>query len=120
MRHRVDSHKLGKTTSQRMSVYRNLVADLIRYEKVTTTEMKARQARKFAEKMITLGKAGTLHARRQALAFVTNEELVEKLFKEIAPRYTTRNGGYTRMTKLGPRLGDAAPVARVDLIPAGD
>lgn len=116
MRHRVDNHKLGKTTSQRMSVYKSIVSDMIRHGKVTTTEMKAKRARVFVEKMITLGKHGTLHSRRQALSFVNDEILVEKVFAELAPRYAERKGGYTRMTKLGPRVGDAAPVARLELV----
>lgn len=117
MRHRVANHKLGKSTSQRMSVYKSLVAALFRYEKVITTDTKAKRARVFAEQIITLGKRGTLHSRRQALAFVNNEELIEKVFGELASRYKERSGGYTRETKLGPRLGDAAPMTRLDLIP---
>ncbi len=116
MRHRVDNHKLGKTTSQRMSVYKSLVTGLLRDEKVVTTETKAKRARVFAEKVITLGKKGTLHSRRQALAFITDEKVVEKVFAELAPRYASRPGGYTRVTKLGSRLGDAAPLARIDLV----
>ncbi|MDO8472283.1 MAG: 50S ribosomal protein L17 [Dehalococcoidia bacterium] len=116
MRHRVDNHKLGRNTSQRMSIYKSIVSGLIRYDKVTTTESKAKRARVFAEKMITLGKQGTLHSRRQALSFVGDEKLVEKVFAELAPKYAERHGGYTRMTKLGPRQGDAAPLALLELV----
>jgi len=100
-----------------MSVYRNQVADLFRYEKVVTTETKAKRVRVFAEKIITLGKKKTMHARRQALAFVYDEKIVDKVFGEMALRYAERHGGYTRMTKLGPRVGDAAPMTRLDLMP---
>jgi len=99
-----------------MALYRNLVTDLLRYEKITTTEAKAREARAMAEKMITLGKEGTLHARRQALAFVLDKKVVDKLFDELARRYAERPGGYTRILKLGTRLGDAAPLARLELV----
>ncbi|MEW6033749.1 MAG: 50S ribosomal protein L17 [Chloroflexota bacterium] len=116
MRHRVSRHKLGKSTGQRMSVYRNLVADLFRYGKVVTTESRAKRVRSFADKVITLGKQGTLHSRRQVLSFVTDEEIVDKVFAEIAPRYADRRGGYSRVTKLGSRAGDAAPMAQLDLV----
>ncbi len=116
MRHRVDNHKLGKNTSQRMSVYKSIVIGLLRDEKVVTTETKAKRARVFAEHMITLGKKGTLHCRRQALSFIGDEKVIDKVFGELGPRYASRPGGYTRVTKIGPRLGDAAPMARIDLV----
>ncbi|MBE0479755.1 MAG: 50S ribosomal protein L17 [Dehalococcoidia bacterium] len=108
--------KLGRPTDHRLALYRNLVADLLRYEKIVTTEAKAREAGPLAEKMITLGKEGTLHARRQALAFTRDKPVVEKLFAQIGPRYASRPGGYTRLLKLGPRLGDGAPMAQLELV----
>jgi large subunit ribosomal protein L17 len=97
-------------------MYRNLVTDLLKYEKITTTEAKAKEIRGMAEKMITLGKDGTLASRRRALAFVTDEKIVSKVFTELAPRYKERSGGYTRIYKLGPRVGDGAPTARIELV----
>ena len=97
-------------------MYRNLVTDLLGYEKITTTEAKAKEARGIAEKMITLGKKGDLHARRQALAFVLDGKTVEKLFSDLASRYAERHGGYTRIIKLGARLGDGAPMVRLELV----
>ena len=116
MRHGVAGRKLSRPTGHRMALYRNLVTDLLRYEKITTTEAKAKETKAMAEKVITLGKAGTLHARRQALAFVMDKKVVEKVFAELGPRYAERKGGYTRILKLGPRLGDAAPLARLELV----
>ncbi len=116
MRHRVAGKHLGRKTEHRLALYRNLVTDLLRYEKIVTTEPKAKEARKFAERMITLGKEGTLHARRQALAFIYDKDVVKKLFSEIAPRYANRNGGYTRIVKLGPRQGDGAFLVRLELV----
>ena len=116
MRHAVAGRKLSRPTAHRMAMYRNLVTDLLRYEKITTTEAKAKETRSMAEKMITLGKNGSLHSRRQALAFITDKNVVEKLFSELAKRYATRPGGYTRILKLGPRLGDAAPMVRLELV----
>jgi len=97
-------------------MYRNLITDLLRYEKIVTTEAKAKEVRGMAEKTITLGKNGSLHARRQALAVVTDKKVVPKLFDELASRYADRPGGYTRLVKLGPRLGDGAPMARLELV----
>ena len=116
MRHRVAGRQLSRPTGHRMALYRNLVTDLLRYEKIITTEAKAKETRAMAEKVITMGKEGTLHARRQALAFVMDKKVVEKVFDELAKRYAERPGGYTRILKLGPRLGDAAPVARLELV----
>ena len=116
MRHRVAGKHLGRKTEHRLALYRNLVTDLLRYERIVTTEPKAKEARKFAERMITLGKEGTLHARRQALAFIYDKDVVKKLFSEIAPRYANRNGGYTRIVKLGPRPGDGAFLVRLELV----
>jgi len=97
-------------------MYRNLVTDLLGYEKITTTEAKAKEVRGLAEKMITLGKQGNLHSRRQALAFIIDIKVTEKVFTELAPRYAERHGGYTRITKLGPRLGDGAPMVQLELV----
>ena len=99
-----------------MALLRNLVTSLLENGKIETTETRAKEARSLAEKMITLGKTNTLHSRRQALAFITKEDVVTKLFAEIAPKYAERNGGYTRIIKIGPRRGDAAPMAIVELV----
>ena len=95
---------------------RNLVTSLLREEKIETTVTRAKEARRMAEKMITLGKRGDLHARRQALAYIYDEDVVTKLFEEIAPKYSERNGGYTRIIKMGPRRGDAAEMAILELV----
>ena len=116
MRHKVAGRKLSRATDHRMALYRNLVTDLLRYEKIVTTEAKAKEARSLAEKVITLGKQKNLHARRQALAFVYDKDVVDKLFTELGPRYAERPGGYTRVVKLGPRLGDGAPMAQLELV----
>ena len=109
------TRKLNLPTDQRMALLRNLVTSLLENGKIETTETRAKEARSLAEKMITLGKTNTLHSRRQALAFITKEDVVTKLFAEIAPKYAERNGGYTRVIKIGPRRGDAAPMAIVEL-----
>ena len=116
MRHKVAGRKLGRDTGHRRAMYRNLVTDLLSYEKITTTEAKAKEVRGFAEKMITLGKKGGLNSRRQALSFIIDKKVAEKIFTELAPRYAERPGGYTRITKLGPRLGDGAAMAQLELI----
>ena len=116
MRHRVAGRKLSRDTGHRLALYRNLVTDLLRYEKIVTTEAKAKEARSLAENMITLGKEGSLHARRQALSFVSDKKVVKKLFEELAPRYANREGGYTRLVRLGARLGDGAPMVHLELV----
>ena len=116
MRHRVAGKKLGRATGHRRAMYRNLVTDLLRYEKITTTEAKAKEVRGLAEKMITLGKGGGLHSRRQALSFILDKKVTDKVFAELAPRYAERAGGYTRITKIGPRLGDGAPIVQLELV----
>ena len=116
MRHGVSGRKLSRSTDHRLALLRNQVTDLLRYGKLNTTEPKAKEVRPLAEKMITLGKKGTLHARRQALAFITDENVVSKLFADIAPKYASRPGGYTRLVKMGPRLGDGADMARLELV----
>jgi large subunit ribosomal protein L17 len=92
------------------------VADLVKYEKIITTEAKAKEIRGLAEKMITLGKEGSLASRRRALAFVTDKKLVDKIFSELAPRYAERPGGYTRIVKLGRRVGDGARLAQIQMV----
>lgn len=116
MRHRVAGRRLSRPTGHRIALYRNLVKDLLRYEKIVTTEAKAKEARPLAEKMITWGKKGDLHARRQVLAFLGDKDVVDKVFTDIGPRYAERPGGYTRIVKLGPRLGDAASMAQLELV----
>ncbi|MGI6719894.1 MAG: 50S ribosomal protein L17 [Anaerovoracaceae bacterium] len=108
--------KLGVKTAHRKSMLRNLVTDLLREGRIQTTECRAKEARRTAEKMITLAKRGDLHARRQVLAYVVDEDVVTKLFDEIAPRYDERPGGYTRILKLGPRRGDGAEVVFLELV----
>lgn len=103
-------------TDQRMAMFRNLTTDVLKHGKVRTTEARAKEVRGFVERMITLGKRGTLHARRQALAFVYDPDVVADLFEEIAPTYADRPGGYTRIQKLGPRRGDAAIMAEIELV----
>lgn len=116
MRHKVAGRKLGRASGHRRAMYRNLVTDFLGYEKITTTEAKAKEVRSLAEKMITLGKKGGLHSRRQALAFIIDKKVTDKVFADLAPRYAERSGGYTRITKLGPRLGDGAPMVRLELV----
>lgn len=108
--------KLGRNSSARKALLRSLVTSLLQHERIETTESKAKELRRVADQMITLGKRGDLHARRQALAFVLDEGVVAKLFGEIAEKYADRNGGYTRILKLGPRQGDNAPMAIIELV----
>ena len=108
--------KLGRDSSARKALLRGIVTSLFRYERIETTEAKAKELRKIAEKMLTLAKRGDLHARRQALAYITDEDVVRKLFAEVAPKYKERQGGYTRIIKVGVRQGDAAPVVIIELV----
>ncbi len=108
--------KLGRESAHRKAMLRNLVTDLLREGRIQTTEHRAKEARRQAEKMITLGKRGDLHARRQAMAYIFDESVVAKLFEEIAPKYADRQGGYTRILKLGPRQGDNAEVVFLELV----
>ena len=108
--------KLGRVTSHRNLMFRNLVTDVLRCGRIETTVTRAKETRRMAEKMITLAKRGDLHARRQVLAYVLEEEVVKTLFDEIAPKYAERNGGYTRMYKVGPRRGDGAEVVILELV----
>ena len=117
MRHRISGRKLSRPTAHRMALLRNIVTDLLRHETVQTTEAKAREVRRLAEKVITRGKKGSLHDRRLAAAVLTDDGILRKLFDELGPRYESRPGGYTRMVKLGQRKGDAAPMAIVELMP---
>jgi len=116
------ARKLGRTTSTRMALLRNLATDLIIHERIETTEAKAKELRSVVDKMITLGKRGDLSARRQAAAFLYNKEteednnVIQKLFDDIATRYEDRQGGYTRVLKLGPRRGDGAKMAIIELV----
>ena len=108
--------KLGRTSAHRNMMLRNLVTSLLKHGRIETTEARAKETKKIAEKIITLAKRGDLHARRQVLAYVTEKDVVKNVFEEIAPKYEDRNGGYTRMYKLGPRRGDAAPMVILELI----
>jgi large subunit ribosomal protein L17 len=116
MAHRISGRKLGRPSDHRKALFRNIVTDLLRYEKVITTEAKAKEVRGFAERMITLGKQGDLAARRKMLGFVYDKGVAEKVFDELAPRYSTRPGGYTRVVKIAPRVGDGARMAQLQLI----
>ncbi len=116
MRHGKAGRKLGRSSGHRRALYRNLITELFRYERIETTEAKAKAIRSQAEKLITLGKRGDLHARRQAAAKLNDPEIVKKLFDDLAPRYEDRPGGYTRMFKLGPRQGDGAQMAFLELV----
>lgn len=118
MAHRIAGRKLGRPTDHRLALFRNLVTDLLRYEKIITTEAKAKEVRGLAEKVITWGKRGDLHARRQALRFVYDKSIVAKVFDELAPRFAERPGGYTRIVKLERRQGDGAPMAQLELVEA--
>ena len=108
--------KLGVKSAHRQSMLRNLVTDLFRYGRTQTTDCRAKEARREAEKMITIAKKGDLHARRQAIAYIKDEDVVIKLFDEIAPKYAERHGGYTRILKLGPRQGDVAESVFLELV----
>ncbi len=116
MRHLVKGRKLGRTSSHRKALLRNLVTSLFDRERIQTTTAKAKEARPLAEKLITLAKQGTLHARRRVLSVVMKESTATKLFDKIAPRFVERPGGYTRIVKLGPRMGDGAEMAVLELL----
>ena len=123
MRHQKKTVKLGRTAEHRKALLANQVCSLIEHTRIKTTLAKAKAVRPFAEKMLTLGKRGTLHDRRNAIAYLHQPAAVKKLFEEIAPRSAGRNGGYTRIIKLGPRMSDSAPMAYlewVDIAPAAD
>ncbi len=108
--------KLGRTSEHRRAMFRNMTTSLLREGKIMTTVPKAKELKRIADKMITLGKRGDLHARRQAMAYLVDESVVHTLFTEIAPKYAERQGGYTRVIKAGYRRGDAAPTAVIELV----
>jgi large subunit ribosomal protein L17 len=116
MRHLKQGRKLGRTTAHRKALLRNLATALLEHERIITTEPKAKELRRVADKLVTLGKRGNLHARRQALQVVQSNAVVQKLFNEIAPRFAGRQGGYTRILRLGYRPGDAAAMAVIELV----
>jgi len=116
MRHRVAGKKLGRSTAHRRALLRNLVTALLDHEAIRTTDAKAKELKRWGDRLITLGKQGTLHARRRAATVLQSRTVLKKLFDEIAPRYGQRAGGYTRVTKLGVRPGDAASVSLVELV----
>ena len=120
MRHLKSGRKLSRTSSHRWALIRNLVTSLLREEKIQTTDPKAKELRRWADRVITLGKQGSLHARRQALGIVQDKAVVRKLFDSIAPRFKDRPGGYTRIIKVGIRHGDAAPISLVELVSAAN
>ncbi len=116
MRHRVAGRRLKRSRGDRRALFRNLITELFRHGRIRTTEAKAKAVRGEAERLITLAKRGDLHARRQVLRTISDAQIVKLLFDEIAPRYQERPGGYTRLVKLGPRLGDAAPMVILELV----
>ncbi len=116
MRHRVAGRKLSRHTKHRELMFRNMVVSLFEHQRITTTLAKAKELRGWAEKLITLGKKNSLHARRLAFALLRDEGIVKKLFEEIAPRYKDREGGYTRIYKMGWRQGDSAPLSLIELV----
>ena len=116
MRHKKAGKRLGRTTSHRLAMVRNMVTSLLEHERIVTTTPKAKEVRKVAEKMITLAKRGDLHARRQALSFVRDKNVVAKLFGPLKDEYLTRNGGYTRIIRTGNRIGDAASMAILEMV----
>ena len=119
MRHGVSGRKLNMTTSHRLAMFRNMVTSLLDHERIYTTVPKAKEMRRWAEWMITLGKHGDLHSRRRALAIIREKNVVHKVFAELAQRYQNRAGGYTRIVKVGFRRGDAAPMCLLELISEG-
>ena len=116
MRHRLSGRMLGRTSTHRMAMFANMTVSLLRHEQIVTTLPKAKDLRRFAERMVTLGKRGDLHARRQAHAFLQDEVVVRKLFDALALRYKERQGGYTRVLRAGFRYGDNAPLAVIELV----
>lgn len=116
MRHRKKGRQLGRQTKHRWALFRSLVTSLLEHERIETTEAKAKEIRGFTDRMITLGKEGTLPARRQALSFIRSKDVVSKLFSDVAPRFKDRSGGYTRMVKTRRRIGDAAKLVAIELV----
>ncbi len=116
MRHQRAGRKLGRDSAHRKALYANLASALIEHGRIKTTEAKAKEVRPIVEQMISLGKRGDLHAHRQAVAYLRSKSVAHKLFSDVAPRFAERPGGYTRVVKLGPRPGDAAPMAYLELV----
>ena len=116
MRHGLSGRKLGRTTAHRKAMFANMAAALIKHEQITTTLPKAKDLRRVVDRLITLGKRGNLHARRQAISVLQDAQLAQKLFGPLAERYSARSGGYTRVLKAGFRYGDAAPMAVIELV----
>ncbi len=116
MKHRKSVLKLNRTSSHRKAMFRNMVTSLFKHSSIKTTEAKAKGLRSIADKMITLAKRGDLHARRQALAYIMEKDVVHTLFNEVSEKFDSRQGGYTRITKLGPRKGDVASMVQIELI----
>ncbi len=120
MRHLKAGRKLSRTTSHRLATLRNMVTSLIEHERIQTTDAKAKELKRFADKIITLGKRGDLHAVRQGMRFIRDKSVTKKLFDEVAPRFKDINGGYTRVMKFGRRHGDNAPMSIIELSVLGD
>jgi len=116
MRHRKAGRRLGRNSSHRDAMLRNMITSLLDQERIVTTVAKAKEARRVVDQMITLGKKGDLHARRQAMAYIRSKSIVAKLFDQLSSQYAERNGGYTRIIRTGSRLGDAAPMAILELV----
>ncbi len=116
MRHKKSGRKLGRTSSHREAMFRNMVTSLFEHERIVTTTEKAKEVRPIAEKMITLAKRGDLHAKRQALSYIRKQDVVTKLFDQISSQFADRNGGYTRIIRTGTRQGDAASMAIIELV----
>jgi large subunit ribosomal protein L17 len=116
MRHGVKTGRFDRPTGYRQLMFRNLVTEILDHEKIQTTEPKAKAVRGMAEKMITLAKTGGLHARRQAMSYILDKRVADKLFAELGPRYTERHGGYTRIVKIGMRMGDGASIVQIELV----
>lgn len=120
MPHQVHQRKFGRETAHRKAMFRNLTLSILRYERVKTTEPKAKEVRRFVDGMILLGKDGSLAARRKAIGWLPEPEIVEKLFTDLAARYPDRTSGFTRITRLGRRVGDSAPMMLIELMPGAD
>jgi large subunit ribosomal protein L17 len=120
MRHLKAGRKLNRSSAHRKALFRNLVTSLFEHEQIRTTDAKAKELRRVAERMVTLAKRGSLHARRQAASYIRTRSVVTKLFSEVASRFRERPGGYTRIVKLGPRRGDAAPMSIIELTDRGE
>ena len=116
MRHKISGRKLNRTSSHRKAMFANMTVSLLRHEQIKTTKPKAKELRVFADRMITLGKKGGLHARRRAMSFLQDDEVVSKVFESLADRYRDRQGGYTRVLGSGYRYGDSAPMAIIELV----